>query len=687
MGALVAVPEAGARGWSGRALPRELLASALDGQALALRAALEVIAVPLARNARACVAHEIWKAAGFRDAHDFARERYGRSGRWLLELARLDAAFESQPRLLAAFTGADGGRPIGTVAALLLARLPRSARLVDWIAHARAVTVRALRRDVRRAADGADVDLAGVAATDGDGPTPDCAGGAEVTATPVADPGGLGADPGPGDREASLWVSIAMPASVRLAFDEALDLHRAVSGSAAPISSFVEALIGESRCGAPEPQAQPTAGRGLWFGVARQWVRDAFREEKLRRASRDWSALEAPRATDGAAVDVLRGASLAVDDWRCLVGAAGRGDPSELDATMRALIEWERRARLRLGEVLAALSLERLWPVLQFSSARHYGEQRLGMPERTVADLLRLARAVPRWGALESAYQEGHVSAGKALVLVRLAECAWRRSIDMPAWVQHASACTIKRLRDEARAWSRREVFDETPFVLREPFHDSLATCRPLSVVEWTDSIHREPGTAVTSVARAGLAALERPAADVFLVLRLAAALAEEFVAEVERWRSDFEHRFAARPATPSGTPAMQAAWACGRGGTRRVPAWVGLLALLEDFVATNDTKGPRRPAPDAIALARAGYRCQAPGCTARCVEAHHIRPRARGGRDVDTNLVALCPFHHHHGVHGGLAEVSRHGEVDLAWRIGSGLLESRYRNESLVVS
>ncbi len=682
MGALVAVPQTEERRGSGRALPRGLIASALDGQALALRAALEVITVPLARHARACVAHEIWNAAGFRNAHDFARERYGRSGRWLLDLARLDASFEKQPRLRAAFTGADGGRPIGIVAVLLLARLPESARLADWITHARAVTVRTLRRDVRRAAEGLVVDLAGCTGADPIAVAPDAdrrvadrnAARRDAADRDAAGLGAAGRDAA--DRDERLWVSIAMPASVRVAFDEALDLFRAVSGCSAPISSFIEALIGESRGGVPGPDDGSPAARGMWIEVARQWVRDAYREETLRRASHDWSALDGPHATDGVAAEVLRGASMTLEGWHDLVGAAGRGDASELDATMRALLAWEREARLRLGEVLAALSLEGLWSVLQFTSARHYGEQRLGMPERTIADLLRLARAVPRWGALGDAYQEGRVSAEKALVLVRLAERTGRCSIDMQAWVRHAAGCTVKRLRDEARAWNRREVFDEVPVV-----------CGPLSVTQWMESIRREPGTTVASVARAGLAAIERPAADVFLVLRLAAGLAEEFVAEVERWRSGFERRFAALPSIPPGTPAMQAAWACGRGGARRVPAWVGLLALLEDFVATNDTRGSRRPVPDALALARAGYRCQAPGCTARCVEAHHIRPRSRGGRDVDANLVALCPFHHHHGVHGGLAEVSRHGEVDLAWRIGSGLLESRYRNESLVVS
>jgi hypothetical protein len=67
----------------------------------------------------------------------------------------------------------------------------------------------------------------------------------------------------------------------------------------------------------------------------------------------------------------------------------------------------------------------------------------------------------------------------------------------------------------------------------------------------------------------------------------------------------------------------------------------------------------------------RDGCRCQVPGCSRRAVHAHHIVPRSRGGSDDDRNLVALCAFHHLHGVHQGYLRVSGSAPDGLTWVIG----------------
>jgi hypothetical protein len=77
----------------------------------------------------------------------------------------------------------------------------------------------------------------------------------------------------------------------------------------------------------------------------------------------------------------------------------------------------------------------------------------------------------------------------------------------------------------------------------------------------------------------------------------------------------------------------------------------------------------PRRPT-DTI-TSRDGWRCTAPGCTAREVEVHHVVYQSQGGSDDPSNLTSLCPFHHRMGEHGGLAKVVGTAPLGLWWRLG----------------
>ena len=82
-----------------------------------------------------------------------------------------------------------------------------------------------------------------------------------------------------------------VPPAVRAAFDEGLDLHRAVTGSETSVASFIEALVAESLT---EPQPSELAcieGRieSLMKGP------DPEREEQaLERAARGWPQLWFP---------------------------------------------------------------------------------------------------------------------------------------------------------------------------------------------------------------------------------------------------------------------------------------------------------------------------------------------------------------------------------------------------------
>ena len=113
------------------------------------------------------------------------------------------------------------------------------------------------------------------------------------------------------------------------------------------------------------------------------------------------------------------------------------------------------------------------------------------------------------------------------------------------------------------------------------------------------------------------------------------------------------------------------------------LPEWVGLLGLLEDFVATWDDprQAPKR-ASDPLNI-RDGWRCSAPGCTSRQnLEDHHIQYRSRGGGEDLSTRIPLCRFHHQHGEHGDLMECRGRAPLGIEWRLGRDGRGGRFRKE-----
>jgi hypothetical protein len=117
------------------------------------------------------------------------------------------------------------------------------------------------------------------------------------------------------------------------------------------------------------------------------------------------------------------------------------------------------------------------------------------------------------------------------------------------------------------------------------------------------------------------------------------------------------------------------------------VPAWVGLLALIEDFVETWDvTQSRRRPSEEAVHI-RDGFRCMAPGCTSRRnLQEHHVIYRSQGGKEDLGNRLCLCAFHHQRGEHGGLAACRGEAPLGIRWSLGKGGCGGSFRNEIRVI-
>src|SRR2546428_9583252 len=108
-------PQEAAAPWADGALPRtEAAAHRADALARSLSGARDRLSVPLARVAASLVRERAWCAFGFARAADFAREHFGRSGRWLRDLAALHPAlltFDGLAAALARVTAAPPSAP------------------------------------------------------------------------------------------------------------------------------------------------------------------------------------------------------------------------------------------------------------------------------------------------------------------------------------------------------------------------------------------------------------------------------------------------------------------------------------------------------------------------------------------------------------------------------------------------
>jgi hypothetical protein len=228
---------------------------------------------------------------------------------------------------------------------------------------------------------------------------------------------------------------------------------------------------------------------------------------------------------------------------------------------------------------------------------------------------------------------------------------------------------------------------------------------RPATDAEWHASLRRVPGRTRSILERCmprwdestPTSTLEFT--DGFLRLRLQLGVFENFGAAIESDRQRLTAEAAEAEACETGTagPATPAQDAdpppfepvslriakrfverC-----RSVPAWVGLLSLLEDYARTHDDPAsfPKRPWDKTYQ--RDGTRCMAPGCTSRArIDDHHVQHRSQQGSDDMDNQISSCKFHHLQGAHGRYASVTGKAPLDLVWTLGAGGFGGRYRNE-----
>ena len=216
----------------------------------------------------------------------------------------------------------------------------------------------------------------------------------------------------------------------------------------------------------------------------------------------------------------------------------------------------------------------------------------------------------------------------------------------------------------------------------RDPHHFA-----PPTDAEWRASLRFGPGQTFDSVFSLGYGLLERvvhrgPLMAVPLAFHLPETEASIFLRSIEAARRVLVERVH-NPSAPGDhsrfTPATRIAEHYVHHGDP-VPRWVGLLALLEEWVMVHDALKSDGTQP---VLRRDHYRCMAPGCTSRVnAQVHHLYYRGWGGDSEPENLLVLCPFHHLQGEHGGLARVRGRSPLDVVWRLGAEELGVWYQNE-----
>jgi len=215
---------------------------------------------------------------------------------------------------------------------------------------------------------------------------------------------------------------------------------------------------------------------------------------------------------------------------------------------------------------------------------------------------------------------------------------------------------------------------------------------RPMSDASWFASLHRVPGETRFRAIALGQGLLGRvtrngPVTETTLSIYLNEDDAVAFLGCVEQARRMLLASAATklrpgeeRQTFPSAKIAAEYVQQ-----KQRVPEWVGLLALLEDWLWTHDDPDsmPDRQGWRERALAEAGFRCMAPGCTSRRnLQVHHIHYRGHQGGEEPWNLLVLCEFHHQQGEHGTLARFRGKAPLGVLCRIGDREVGTWWRNE-----
>jgi len=690
----------------------------LAARALIAFRALRRAEARLARDQGACLLRLLDRRdhlrAGFARFTDFAREVLQQAPRTTKRRLALARTLAACPVLERAFTG----HRLTACQVLALRPLAGHPALPFWIELAGTIPVRDLHRDVRAEVSRLEAEAADPSGA-GTGDTLD--GNARArTGAPRTEP-----DP---EEAPGVRVTFAAPLPAAVAWDQALDMARRVLGWDAPPYLCVEAILAEATGDLaahfpPGALADETAGHTAAHprhaspprsATATRTANAPSPTEVESNAKR--SPLSTPRGPFPSRVPRpapgsrrrLRSTVARVERelrrvpaQTLAAGAADAGgDPRGLIRRARSLGRLERPLRLLQARLLfALLQADAVW-ALGYPSLAAFAEEGLGLAPRTARRLLAQAFLLDDHPALARAFTRGHIGAGQAFLVHRV---ALERTL--PAFLHRARGVTHLALDREVRFLERlREILPTVASRFRGPFPLpglEAALVRALEDRGWDpETVHArlrdrriEPPAENTPVMS------QDPARNPTVLRRLEALL--EFVV-----LADAEHdaRAAAtgkddppEPDDPTEVPepiarpalapdprvttvtfwapaSLHRHWdaclAAIRARCGPIPTWAAATNLAGLAVRQwQHTDPARKPTTATRVLRRDDYRCQAPGCSARRrLEVHHIRFRSRSGSDAPKNLLTLCATHHRHVVHSGWLRVAGTAPGGLVW-------------------
>jgi hypothetical protein len=343
---------------------------------------------------------------GYSSIGDYARERFGIKTRAAETMARLARELRSRPLLRAAVWRGEVS-PRKAQAVLPLAVGDGEA---EWVARARAQTVRALEAAARER-----------------GPARD------------------------GDDEIWERLEVELSAEDRAIVDEAFDIAGRVLGGNPPKWRRLEALCEEYLGAHPVELREDEKSAGE--AVRREL--DAIKEG-LEAEFGEWRWLDEAHAETA---PPGRGPGPAVQAPLPDSAEEPFVDVVRLDAELRRLAAMRARWDELLGHLAMLVQYCGLWRDMKFARFGHYCTERLGMAERTVAQRTALERKLYEIPALREALRARRISYEKARLVASVAD---ETSVD--GWIAQAERSTCIALeheieaREEAQVCARRSL-------------------------------------------------------------------------------------------------------------------------------------------------------------------------------------------------------------------------------------
>ncbi len=530
-----------------------------------------------------------WERIGYARAGDYLRERLGLSARELSDLARVDTALRTLPRLEAALVS--GELPWTKVR--LISRAAKPETEGQWIAFAKRVSVRQLEGYVR-AIDTSSVE-------------------------------GGGADFDEEDERGRRGIVMELRPETQAKWQFGWRLARRVAGENLDPGGCAEWIVAEvlsALPGVPEGEQEAPPGLTLQERRSARWAQRSAPHRSLQtlfeKAARD---AEKDGVHDRAADPVALPAFL-----QGLVADLDALDAFALDARLRRAVALEQRLEAELGPLLRRVATWQLYRLRGYPGLERYAADRLGISARKCWALLRIERAGRLVPALLRSYREGQISWVQAQALVRIVEMIPTHA---EAWIAFARRVSVRRLRDDI---DRALILADTnPAAFAQsggvPDLEAELACE-------TDEEARLQTGANSTVLEAtplpGEFAPRETARAYFTAPRDVARLFQATLCTVQR-----------RLGTRMGRPATLS------------DALDAILEHCFEAWGLRDPKLERERKRDYRIFERDGWRCAVPGCSSyRNLHVHHKHYRSHGGDGAEENLIALCAWHHQRALH-----------------------------------